>query len=240
MPEHAELAWILNCITPLGELQRMTQFKDKSSDEKQTSVNAGLLTYPVLQAADILLYHPELVPVGEDQDQHVELSRTLARRFNAKFGRTFTEPKPLLEKRLRIKSLIHPEKKMSKTHDEPLNLADSPEEIHRKLKRAVTATDAKGASLGVDNLFVLLNEFGTAEQIEFFTDERAGGSIKFSELKETLATQISDHFAPFREKRAELLADKEQIAQVLGDGAKAARAVASETLLKVKKLVGLV
>ena len=239
VPEHAELAWILSCTTPLGELSRMTQFKDKSAEEKKTSVSAGLLTYPVLMAADILLYGSEVVPVGEDQVQHVELARAIARKFNAQFGRAFVEPKVLLEKSLRIKSLLHPEKKMSKSHDEPLNLTDSPAEISRKLKRAVTASDTKGASAGVDNLFVLLREFGTTEQVEFFEDERAGGTIKFSELKETLAAQISSHFAPFREKRAQLLADKSQLAEILGDGARNARRVAGETLAKVKSLVGL-
>jgi tryptophanyl-tRNA synthetase len=190
-------------------------------------------------AADILLYGSEVVPVGEDQAQHVELARTIARKFNAKFGKTFAEPKPLLGKALRIKSLVHPDKKMSKSHDTPLNLTDSPEEIRRKLKKAVTATDAKGASAGVDNLFVLLREFGTREQIEFFENERAFGGLKFSELKEALGDQIAAHFAPFRERRAELLADKSQIAEILGDGAHAARAVAGETLAKVKALLGL-
>ena len=239
VPEHTELSWILSCITPLGELYRMTQFKDKSADEKRDSVNAGLLTYPVLMAADILLYGAEVVPVGEDQVQHVELARIIARKFNSKLGKTFPEPKALLSKSLRIKSLVHPEKKMSKTNDEPLNLTDTPEQTMKKFRKAVTATDPKGASLGVDNLFVLLREFGTKEQIEYFENERAFGGLKFSELKETLAQQVSDHFAPFREKRAELLANKSLVAEILGDGAHAARKVAGETLARVKDLTGL-
>src|ERR1700722_1596101 len=139
--EHATLAWIFNCITPLGELERMTQFKDKSKQHKE-SINAGLLTYPTLMAADILLYKPTSIPVGEDQVQHVELARTVARKFNHHFGKTFPEPKTYLSKPLRIMSLADPAKKMSKTGDEALLLDDEPKEIMRKLKKAVTASEA--------------------------------------------------------------------------------------------------
>ena len=144
--EHAELAWIFNCITPVGELERMTQFKDKGKSQKE-NVNAGLLTYPTLMAADILLYKPNFVPVGEDQVQHLELARIVARKFNNQFGKTFPEPKPFIKQPLRIMSLKNPDKKMSKTNDEPLYLDDTPAEIERKLKKAVTATTG-GSSPG--------------------------------------------------------------------------------------------
>jgi tryptophanyl-tRNA synthetase len=239
VPEHAELAWIFNCITPLGELYRMTQFKEKA--ENKESANAGLLNYPVLMAADILLYKPNVVPVGEDQTQHVELARTIARKFNNAFGYTFPEPQSINTKTTaRIKSLVNPEKKMSKTNDEPLNISDSPEVILKKIKKAVTATDASGSSLGVNNLMLLLKSFGTEEQLRHFEDGIKNNDIQFSELKETLAKDIAEYFAPFRERRAELLADPAQIARILSEGAEEARAVASKTIGEVKQRIGLI
>ncbi|MBU6447452.1 tryptophan--tRNA ligase, partial [Patescibacteria group bacterium] len=176
--EHSELAWILETITPLGELYRMTQFKDKSQGAKKESINAGLLNYPVLMAADILLYKAEVVPVGEDQVQHLELARLVARKFNSKFGKTFPEPKAVLTQAARVKSLADPSKKMSKTGGEALMLSDSPETIKKKLRKAVTATDTKGKAEGVENLFVLLKEFGQPEQYEYFEKERKKGTIR--------------------------------------------------------------
>ena len=235
--EHATLAWIFNCITPLGELERMTQYKDKSGQHKE-NINAGLLTYPCLMAADILLYKPTAVPVGEDQIQHVELSRTIARKFNHKFGNTFPEPKTYLQKPLRIMSLTDPTKKMSKTGDEALNLDDEPKEIARKLKKAVTASEPGKKSPGVENLFFLLEHFSTQEKISFFRDQQRNDTLKFSELKETLSQDVSDYFAEFREKKKELLDKPEYLAEVLGDGASKARTVASATLLEVKQKIG--
>lgn len=239
LSEHAELAWIFNCITPLGELERMTQFKDKAKQHKE-NINAGLLTYPTLMAADILLYKPDGVPVGEDQAQHVELARIVARKFNNKFGKVFPEPKTFVQKPLRIKSLKNPEKKMSKTGeiDNAIWLDDSPDEIKRKLKKAVTATDSKGSS-GVDNLLLLLRHFGTKQQIQYFEDGIKQNTIKYSELKETLADNIADYFKDFREKKKALLKDKDYLAKVLADGANKARAVAHETLTEVKQKIGL-
>jgi len=236
--QHAELAWIFNCITPLSELYRMTQFKEKSEQHKE-SVNAGLLDYPVLMAADILLYKTQAVPVGEDQVQHVELARIIARKFNNRFGKVFPEPKPILSKALRIKSLSNPEKKMSKTGDEALLLADSPAEIHRKLKKAVTSTDSGGKAPGVENLMLLLREFGTKEQIQYFDNAISDQTIRYSELKETLAERIAASFAPFREKRAELLANPELLATILEEGADRARRHAKQTLSEVRKKIGL-
>jgi tryptophanyl-tRNA synthetase len=239
VPEHAELAWIFNCITPLGELERMTQFKDKASQHKD-NINAGLLTYPALMAADILLYKPALVPVGDDQSQHLELARTIARKFNSRFGKTFPEPKNYLTKPLRIRSLTSPDKKMSKTGDEALMLDDSPAEIKRKLKKAVTATDGKNKSAGVDNLLFLLREFGTKDQIKYFENGVQDNSIKYSELKETLAGDIAKYFVEFRERKNRILNDKAYLAEVLADGAKKARQTAGETLHEVKQKIGLV
>ncbi len=236
--EHSWLAWVFNCITPLAELERMTQYKEKSSEHKE-NINAGLLTYPTLMAADILLYKPSKIPIGEDQIQHVELSRIVARKFNNKFGKTFPEPRPYALKPLRIMSLKHPEKKMSKTGDEPLYLDDEPKAIHEKIKKAVTATDGSGQSTGAENLLYLLSQFGTSEHVAQFATAKKDKSIKYSELKTILAEDISNYFAEFREKKKELLAHPETLAQILGDGAQKARKVASETLSEVKEKIGL-
>jgi tryptophanyl-tRNA synthetase len=238
VPEHANLAWIFNCLTALGELERMTEFKDKA-EKNQSGINAGLLCYPTLMAADILLYKPTLVPVGEDQTQHLELTRSIARKFNNKFGKVFPEPKNFSLKPLRVKSLSDPAKKMSKTGDEALLLDDEPKEIMRKLKKAVTASEPGKKSPGVENLFLLLEHFSPSEQIAVFRDAQRNNTLKFSELKETLAKNISDYFAEFREKKKQLLARPEALAEILGDGAHKARAVASQTLLEAKQKIGL-
>ncbi|HYF04700.1 MAG TPA: tryptophan--tRNA ligase [Patescibacteria group bacterium] len=236
--EHTELAWALNCVTPIGELERMTQYKDKAKTHT-ANINAGLFTYPTLMAADILLYKPDMVPVGDDQTQHLELTRSLAKRFNQRFGKTFPEPKNYLLKPLRIRSLQDPEKKMSKTADIPVYISDSPEDIATKLKKAVTATTGGGASAGVDNLFFLLEIFGTEDEHKYFVDAEKEGTIKYSELKATLASRIAEHFADFRAKKQELMKDKEYVAEILAEGARKARLTASHTLAEVKEKLGL-
>jgi tryptophanyl-tRNA synthetase len=238
LPEHAELAWILSCITPLGELERMTQYKEKSKQHKE-NINAGLLSYPVLMASDILLYKPTGVSAGEDQVQHVELSRVIARKFNHRFGETFTQPQTFLRKPLRIMSLTDPTKKMSKTGDEALLMDDEPKEILRKLKKAVTASEAGKRSPGEENLMLLLAHFGKPEEIAHFAEEQAQGKLKYSELKEALAKDIAEYFAEFREKKKELLSRPEYLAEVLADGAAQAKQVAQATLLEVKQKIGL-
>lgn len=235
--EHAELAWIFNCITQLGELERMTQYKDKSKEHKE-NVNAGLLTYPILMAADILMYKPSMVPVGDDQTQHLELARDLARKFNKRFGKVFPEPKNFMLKPLRIKSLKNPEKKMSKTGDDPIYLDDSPADIHAKLKKAVTASGGEGSS-GVDNLMFLLEQFSDASTVGQFRGAIKDGTIKYSELKTALADAIANYFADFRKKKKDLLADKMYLAQVLTDGAAKARSIAQDTMFEVKEKIGL-
>lgn len=230
--EHAELAWIFNCITPVGELERMTQFKDKGRSQKD-SVNAGLLTYPTLMAADILMYKPNFVPVGDDQVQHIELSRVIARKFNKQFGETFPEPKPFTKKPLRIMSLKDPAKKMSKTGDEPLYIDDSPKEIAAKLKKAVT-TEA-----GATNLLELLGYFGDSKVIAEFNAAQKSGDIRYSDLKTELATAISDQFADFRKRKKELLGDKAELMKIINDGDTKARKIASQTMQEVKEKIGL-
>ncbi|GAC1413438.1 MAG: tryptophan--tRNA ligase [Candidatus Doudnabacteria bacterium] len=237
--EHAELAWIFNCITPLGELYRMTHFKDKSVTVNKEGINSGLLNYPVLMAADILLYKAQVVPVGDDQVQHLELARIIARKFNNHFGKTFPEPKAVVNDTARIMSLTEPNKKMSKTGGQGILINDSPADIQKKLRKAVTATDARGKSQGVENLFRLLREFGSKEQIQFFENAYAENTIKFSELKDIIAENIANYFKPFRERRKELLSSPEIIAEALSDGAERARERARETMSEVKKKIGL-
>lgn len=238
--EHANLAWVLNCITPFGELERMTQFKDKSAKGGAAGAGAGLFNYPTLMAADILLYKPTTVPVGDDQTQHLELTRVLARKFNKQYGKTFPEPKNYMLKPLRIMSLADPTKKMSKSDPKScLFIDDEPKIIQEKIKKAVTATDGNGKSAGAENLLGLLAHFGSRTNIARFNDMSRTGTLKFSELKEALAADIADHFAEFREKKKELLDRPEYLAEVLGEGARKARTVAHETLQEVKEKIGL-
>ena len=240
LPQCTELAWIFNTITPISELERMTQFKDKAARQEK-NINMGLLAYPVLQAADILLYHPAYIPVGQDQVQHVELTRKIARLFNNKFGQYFTEPKPLLTKVPKVMSLLEPDKKMSKSAGPKHYIAinDSPEVIKNKLKSAVTGT-GKETSLpaGGQNLITLLEEFGTQTEIKYFKEQVKNKDVKYAELKQALAEAISQYFAPYREKRQELEKKPEYIEKILKQGAAKARKTAQKTLDQVKKLIG--
>lgn len=235
--EHAQLAWIFNCITPLGELERMTQYKDKSKEHG--SITAGLLCYPTLMAADILLYKPTMVPVGDDQTQHLELTRDIAKKFNKQFGNTFPLPKNYVMKPLRIQSLLRPDKKMSKTGDTPLYISDEPDVLLAKLKKAVTASDGHSKSSGVNNLMALLHHFGNKGDITYFDDEIKNNTIKYSELKTALAERIASHFEAFRARKQELMDDPETLAEILADGARRARETASTTLREVKQKIGL-
>lgn len=238
--EHAELAWIFNCVTPVAELERMTQYKDKS--EKQAkNINAGLLTYPALMAADILLYRATVIPVGMDQIQHVELTRDTARWFNNRFGEFFAEPKHLLSPVPKVMSLLEPTKKMSKSHgaDTVLYLSDEPAELLRKLKKAVTATEGGAGAPGVQNLLDLLQHFGTTETHTQFVAAEKDGSIRYGDLKAAVAEAVGNHFADFRDRRQELLANPAEIDRILADGAERARAVAQKTMGEVRKLVGI-
>ncbi|MCX6745577.1 MAG: tryptophan--tRNA ligase [Candidatus Parcubacteria bacterium] len=242
VPECTELAWIFNTITPISELYRMTQFKDKSAKQVK-NINMGLLDYPVLQAADILLYHSHLIPVGLDQIQHVEITRDIARHFNSKFGQYFTEPKPLLTKVPKVMSLLEPEKKMSKSAgpNHYIAINDEPEIIQEKLKRAVTGTgNEEVLPAGAQNLMALLAEFGIPKQTIYFKDQIKNKTIRYSELKETLAKDISEYFADFRKKRKELEKKPQYLEKVLKEGGQKAQKVAQKTLKEVKSLIGVI
>ncbi len=236
IPETAELAWIFNTITPLGELERMTQFKDKSAG--QQSINAGLLTYPALMAADILLYDAQAVPVGDDQVQHLELTRTIARKFNSKFGATFTEPKSILNTTPRVMSLDNPDKKMSKSF--PIGclfLDDSPEEIKTKIGRAVTDSGSevkydKTTKPGIANLLEIYSAFAGKSISEL---ETLYAGKNYAPFKNALAEVVIKALKPFRENTA-----KDSVLKtMLSSGAKKAKKVAAKKIKEVKKKVGL-
>jgi tryptophanyl-tRNA synthetase len=241
VPAHSELAWVFNSIAPLGELYRMTQFKDKSEAQRH-NVNAGLLTYPLLMAADILIYNPTRVPVGDDQVQHLELTRTLARKFNAKFGKTFIDPQPILTKASRVMSLANPEKKMSKSAPEScIFVDDSPEDIHRKVMRAVTDSGSEVkynvvAKPAISNLLEIYSAISgqTIAQLEKeFSDKR------YSDFKASLSREIADHFAAYRKKKKALLSKPAALRAILATGSKKANVTANAKMAEVKKRLGL-
>lgn len=300
--EHAELSWILGTLTPMGFLERMTQYKDKKQhaikaaterlaaeleakkkaeaekihlgDEpaeddgqearggKTPSANLGLFSYPVLQAADILIYKGQLVPVGTDQVQHVELTRDIAGFFNNRFGRLFPETKPLLTDVPKVRSLAEPTKKMSKSHGDRscVYLNDSFDEIFAKMKRVTTeatgilslderATEEAIAALGdrepdealkgmagVWNLLQIIRQFGSEDEMDRLV---AAQPLKYGELKRLAATRIAEHFAVFREARAELAKDPAKVEKILTQGAETAREAAQATMKEVRKLTGL-
>jgi tryptophanyl-tRNA synthetase len=242
VPEHTELAWILNTVTPLGELERQTQFKDKAG--RQESVTAGLLNYPVLQAADILLYRAEQVPVGEDQIQHLELSREVARRWNTKFGEAyFPEPKPLLTVTRRIMGLDG-QAKMSKSLGNAIGMLESKDAMWAKLRPAVTdparirRTDP--GTPEVCNIFHLHKAFSDAPTIERVIHQCTTAGWGCIECKEVLLGFMDREFAPIRERARALEAKPERVTELLAAGAARARAVARETMAHVKHRMGLV
>lgn len=239
-PEHTELAWILNTITPLGDLQRMTQFKEKTEKEKE--VKAGLLNYPILMTADILIYKAEKVPVGEDQIQHIELTREIARRFNNKFGRTFPEPSAIIRTGSKILSLDG-KGKMSKTNQPStyIALSDKPDVIRKKIQSAATDKGTeKVISPGSQNLFTLLEIFAGKNVAEKFIEQRKKGTIKYSELKPVLADAIIKELEPIQKKRSGLAKNPERVKKILIEGAEKLKPKAQETIAEVKEKIGLV
>lgn len=241
VPEHTELCWILGCVASYGDLTRMTQFKQKSAD--QEFVNCGLFYYPVLQAADILLFRADHVPVGEDQVQHLEEARRIARRFNFRFGATFPEPEPILGEGARIMSLADPGRKMSKSAgpDHYLGLMEPEDSIRKKVRSAVTdvgLTPGQGMSPGVANLFALLELVAPAEVVEGFRRDHRAGVLLYRDLKEALFTHLMDALRPIRERRRELVA-RGMGEEILAAGAERARAMARETMREVRARVGL-
>lgn len=245
VPEHAQLAWVLNCYTMFGELSRMTQFKDKSA-KNADNINAGLFTYPALMAADILLYQTDLVPVGEDQKQHVELTRDIVHRFNTVYGDVFKMPEPYIPKvGARVMSLTTPENKMSKSDKDPggcIYLMDKPEDIIRAFKRAVTDSDTvvhydPENKKGVSNLMSIyaLAAGRTIEQVE---NEFAGKG--YGDFKLAVGEAVVELLRPIREKAEQLMQDKDYLASIYREGAERASSVAYKTLRKVYKKVGFV
>ncbi len=236
---HTELAWIFNTITPVAELYRMTQFKDKS-ERQDKNINTGLLVYPPLMAADILLYHAASIPVGQDQVQHVELTRDIARWFNNRYGNYFVEPKALLTEIPKVMSLLEPTKKMSKSHglNSVIELADEPEVIANKLKKAVTATEG-GEAPGVQNLLLLLKHFGSKEDMAAFTKAAKDGSIRYGDLKTVVGMALAAQFEDFRTQRADYIKHPAKVKKILAEGAERAEKVAAKTMKEVRKLVGL-
>lgn len=240
---HAELAWLLSTITPIGELQRMTQYKEKVKKYPK-DVNAGLMNYPILMAADILLYQTDLVPVGKDQQQHVELARTIARKFNQKFGQTFKEPKVLLPKTgAKIMSLQNPKKKMSKTDDPQgcLELFDEPEEIKKKIMAAVTdpgkVIKYSDSKPGISNLLTIYSLFSGKSISELERNFKGKG---YEEFKKSLTKLLINSLEPFRRKRKELLSREVYVKEILNAGAKRAKTIAQLTLEETKKKMGLI
>jgi len=242
--EHAELAWLLGSIISIGELKRMTQFKEKSKKHPKY-INAGLFNYPVLMASDILLYQTEGVPVGKDQEQHVELTREIARRFNQKFGKTLKVPKSLLPKvGAKIMSLQDPKKKMSKTGNQKgcIGLFDSPELIQKKIMSAVTDT---GKSIiynpkrkaGISNLLTIYSLF-SGKSIKQVEKEFEGK--KYSEFKKSLAELIIKSLEAPRKKRKELLNREVYVRKILEQGKKRAELLARSTVQKAKREMGLI
>lgn len=243
VPEHTELAWLFTCITPLGLLERMTQYKEKAARQETESVGAGLLCYPVLQAADILIYKAERVPVGDDQLQHIELTRDIARKFNHLFGETFPEAEALLTEAPRVMALSDPTSKMSKSiPGGAVSIADEPAAIRKAFRRAVTDTGPSEdgqMSPGVKNLFLLLGAFGDADQVKTFEAAYHDGTLRYVELKDAVAEAVIATFAPIKARREELLSNPKELLDILGDGAQKARAIARETIHEVKERMGL-
>jgi len=243
VPEHTELAWILNTVTPIGDLMRMTQYKDKSNQFKEEA-SAGLLNYPVLMAADILLYKTQVVPVGKDQEQHVELARTIARKFNKKFGQTFIEPKVKLAKEgAKIMSLTDPKKKMSKSIPTGcLYLFDEPEVIRKKIMSSVTDLEKQVKydlikKPGISNLLTIYSLFSGKPIKDIEKKFKDQGYAKF---KEKLADLLIKELEPLRKKRKELLSRQVYIEEILEQGARKAKTIAQETIAEVKKKTGLI
>ncbi len=244
VPEHTELCWLFNTLIPITELQRMTQFKDKSR-QNFNNINVGLFDYPVLQAADILLYKGELVPVGEDQLQHLELANTILRKFNNKFGEYFQKIEPIISKSARVMSLQEPRNKMSKSlgSNHYIALRDDEETIKKKIMSAITDAGPQQSgrmSPGVDNLFTLLENFADEKIVKKFNLDYHNGDLKYSELKTELAQVIVDSLKPIQANIAKLEKDKVKVKKILEEGAKKAKKIAEKSILDIKEKMGLV
>jgi tryptophanyl-tRNA synthetase len=245
VPEHTELAWVLSCLTGFGEAARMTQFKDKSSRGGADQASVGLFTYPILQAADILLYQADQVPVGEDQRQHLELTRDLAQRFNHRFGRVFTVPGPyILPGVAKINDLQDPTAKMSKSSSSPqgiVDVLDEPGVIAKKIARAVTdaGSDIRADETGKPGITNLLRIYSALSGVPVAEVEAAHAGTQYGAFKRELAELVVAEFAPIRERTEKMLADEAELDRLLAEGASRARRVAGETMTQVRDHIGL-
>jgi tryptophanyl-tRNA synthetase len=244
VPEHSQLAWVMGCLTGFGEASRMTQFKDKSAKGGAAQASVGLFTYPVLMASDILLYSTDQVPVGEDQRQHIELTRDLARRFNTRFGGSLTVPEPyIIEATAKILDLQDPSIKMSKTASSPagiIEMLDEPARSARKVRSAVTDSGREvsfdpAAKPGVSNLLVIASAL-TDTPVPTLVERYAGRG--YGDLKKELAEVVVDFVAPFRDATHALLADPAELDSIMAAGARRAREVAAVTMAQVYDQVG--
>lgn len=246
LPEHNQLAWVFECLTGFGEASRMTQFKDKSQKSGADRTVVGLFTYPMLQAADILLYQPHEVPVGEDQRQHIELTRDLAQRFNSRFGETFRIPQPhIIKSAAKINDLQDPSAKMSKSASSPagiIDILDSSAANTKKIKSAVTDMGKEikfdeSEKPGISNLLTIYSAL-TNQSIAQVENEFAGKG--YGDFKGAVAEVVTEFFAPVRARATELLADETELSRILVQGAAKARVVASQTVRQVYDALGLV
>jgi len=248
VPQHTEHSWIFSCISPFGELSRMTQFKDKSDmlqqGMKQGFISAGLFVYPILMAADILLYKAHYVPVGKDQEQHLELSRNIAVRFNKQFGNYFPEPEPLFTDVPKLMSLADPFRKMSKSLGDKhyIGVFEKEESIRKKIKSAVTDTgtqpDGKMGQ-GVENLFTIIRACGRVEVFDSLKEKFYNATLQYRELKELTADVLIETLRPLRIRREELGSSRTEITKMIHETSAVARDYAENTLNEVRKLTGL-
>lgn len=249
VPEHTELGWIFNCFCSYGQLTRMTQFKDKSLQVNETTkesfISVGLLDYPVLQTADILIYKADYVPVGKDQEQHLELARDIAQRFNSQVGKEyFVLPEPLYTETPKIRSTADPSKKMSKSAGEKhyINVFADEATIRRQIKSAVTDsgdTPAGSMAEGIQNLFELIKASGWNTEHDHLMRDYNAGSLKYVDLKQVTADALVQLIIPFTEKKKELNADKKHLKDQIKQSSSEVRKVAQQTMREVKELVGL-
>lgn len=244
VPQHAELGWILSCNTQFGELSRMTQFKDKSAKHAD-NINAGLFTYPSLMAADILLYQADLVPVGADQKQHLEITRDIATRFNGLYGNTFRVPEPYIPKvGARVMSLAEPTKKMSKSDDNVngfITILDQPSTIVKKFKRAVTDSEMSVRyAEGKDGINNLMSIYSVVTGLSYDQIERDFDGKGYGDFKTAVGEAVAEHLRPVRENYERLIADKSYLESVYRNGAEKASSLADRTVKKVYKKVGLI
>ena len=249
VPEHTELGWIFNCFCSYGQLTRMTQFKDKSLQVKEKGkeefISVGLLDYPVLQTADILIYKADYVPVGKDQEQHLELARDIAQRFNSQVGKEyFVLPEPLYTETPKIKSTADPSKKMSKSAGDKhyINVFADEATIRRQIKSAVTDsgdTVAGGMAEGVQNLFEIIKAVGRTDEYTTLMDDHNSGSLKYVDLKQLTADALVGMIHVFAERKKEIQADKKLLKDQIKQSSSDIRKVAQATIREVKDLVGL-